>query len=163
LAGGIGILDSEITSADPTILTGGYVVDLEGLDLPKAPELTASLSGEYRWPIGNNELWVRLEYIHRDGQFSDIEGLTYKQTRGPSPNQGLSPPAIDGGFPYQSPDYDLVNLRVGFDMDQFEFNLYVENLTDEEYYTGTQENFGASGIRLKPHPLIIGASASFVF
>lgn len=163
LAGSIGLLDTEITSADPTILTGGYVVDLEGLDLPKAPELTASLSGEYRWPIGDNELWVRLEYIHRDGQFSDIEGLTYRQTRGPSPNAGLTPPAINGGFPYRSPDYDLVNLRAGFGMEQFEFGLFVENLTDEEYYTGTQENFGVSGIRLRPHPLIIGASASFSF
>jgi len=40
---------------------------------------------------------------------------------------------------------------------------FVENATDEEYYTGTQENFGASGIRLRPHPMVMGASVNYRF
>ena len=43
------------------------------------------------------------------------------------------------------------------------FSVYVQNVGDEEYYTGTQENFGASGIRLRPHPRIIGANVTFSF
>ncbi len=69
----------------------------------------------------------------------------------------------NGEFPYLSPDYNLVNLRAGMNMDKWRFNFYVQNLTDEEYYTGTQENFGASGIRLHPHPRIVGGSISYSF
>ena len=163
IGGGIGLLDTEIQSATPVQITGGYVVNLLGLDLPKAPELTANLYGEYRFPLGDNEAWVRLELIHRDGQYSDIEGLTNLQTRGPSPNQGLSRPVGPNEFPFLSPDYDVVNLRAGYEADTWSLSVFVQNLGDEEYYTGTQENFGVSGIRLRPHPRVIGASVSFNF
>ncbi|NKB36970.1 MAG: TonB-dependent receptor [Gammaproteobacteria bacterium] len=163
ITGGFGYLDTEIKSADIVEITGGYNVNLQGLPLPKAPEFTASIAAEYRWPIGNNEAWGRVEFIHRDGQYSDIEGLTNLQTRGPSPNQGLSRPVGPGEFPYLSPDYEVVNLRAGYDMDNWAFNVYIQNVLDEEYYTGTQENFGASGIRLRPHPRIFGGSVSYSF
>ena len=39
----------------------------------------------------------------------------------------------------------------------------LQNLNNEEYYTGTQENFGVSGIRLRPHPRVIGGNVSFRF
>ncbi len=41
--------------------------------------------------------------------------------------------------------------------------VYVQNVFGEDYYTGTQENFGLSGIRLKPHPRTFGANVSFKF
>jgi iron complex outermembrane receptor protein len=163
VSGALGIIDTEIKDAPLAEITGGYIVNLEGLDIPKAPELTANLTGEYRWPVGMNEAWVRLEYIHRDGQYSDIEGLTNQQTLGLSPNSGLSRPVGPGEFPYLSPDYDLVNLRAGFEMGQWSINAYVQNLLDEEYYTGTQENFGMTGIRLRPHPRVFGGSISYSF
>lgn len=159
----LGWLDTEITKSDRVELTGGFQVNLKGLDLPKAPELTASLTGEYRWTLANNEAWVRLEYIRRDGQYSDIEGLTNKQTRGASPNAGKVRPVGSGEFPYLSPDYDLLNFRAGYDTENFQFIFYVQNLADEEYYTGTQENFGASGIRLRPHPRTVGISVAYMF
>ena len=158
----LGWLDTEITQAELVELTGGFQVNLRGLELPKAPRLTASLTGEYRWALGGNDAWVRLEYIRRDGQYSDIEGLTNKQTRGPSPNQGLVRPVGPGEFPYLSPDYSLVNLRAGYDTENIQVVLYVQNLADEEYYTGTQENFGASGIRLRPHPRTVGISVGYM-
>ncbi len=161
--GALGWIDTEITSDTKAEITGGFVVDLKGLELPKAPELTFNVAGEYRWPISESEAWVRVEYIHRDGQYSDIEGLTNLQTRGPSPNQGLVRPVGPGEFPYLSPDYDLVHLRAGIDLERWSIGVYVQNVTDEEYYTGTQENFGASGIRLRPHPRIIGGNVSWRF
>lgn len=163
LSGALGYLDTEITSDTRAEITGGFVVDLRDHELPKAPELTASLTGEYRWPIGGNEAWVRLEYIHRDGQYSDVEGLTNRQTRGPSPNSGIVRTLPRGEFPYRSPDYDLVNIRAGLDMERWRFNVYIENANDEEYWTGTQENFGLSGIRLRPHPTIYGGGISYSF
>ncbi len=161
ISGALGLLDTEITS--PTIgeITGGYQVNLEGLELPKSPEITANIAAEYRWPVAAGEGWVRLEYIHRDGQYSDIEGLTNRQTRGPSPNQGLTRPVGPDEFPYLSPDYDVVNLRAGYNADRWSVTVYAQNLFDEEYYTGTQENFGASGIRLRPHPRTIGVTLSY--
>ena len=167
LSGAIGYLDTEITSDTQAQITGGFVVDLEGLELPKAPELSATLAGEYRFPMAiagcDSEGWVRLEFVHRDGQYSDIEGLTNKQTRGPSPNSGIRRVMPNGEFPYLSPDYDVWNLRAGLDMQSWMFSVYAQNLGDEEYYTGTQENFGVSGIRLRPHPRIFGGSVSYRF
>ena len=58
------------------------------------------------------------------------------------------------------------NLRRNqMDRTLFKWSLtaFVENASDEEYYTGTQENFGASGIRLRPHPRVIGASLQYDF
>ena len=72
-------------------------------------------TGEYRWPVRDNEGWVRLEWIHRDGQYSDIEALTNQQTLGPGPDTGLSRPVGPNEFPYKTPDYDVLNLRLGFD------------------------------------------------
>ena len=163
IQGALGYLDTEITSDTQAEITGGFVVDLKGLELPKAPKLTAFLAGEYRLPMGQNEGWIRLEYVRRDGQYSDIEGLTNAQTRGPSPNSGLVREMPYGEFPYLSPDYNLLNLRAGYDADTWSVNLYVQNLNNEEYYTGTQENFGVSGIRLRPHPRVIGGNVSFRF
>jgi iron complex outermembrane receptor protein len=161
----VGYLDTEIKSDTTAEITGGFKVELEGLDIPKAPELTFNFSGEYRHPFGDNEAWVQLEFVHRDGQFSDIEGLTYQQTDGPSPDGNPARNSIDtyGDFPFRTPDYDIWNLRAGFVMERWRFTAYIQNLGEEEYYTGTQENFGVSGMRLRPHPRTIGASVSYRF
>ena len=165
IVSGIGYLDTEITSDTQAEITGGFVVDLEGLEIPKAPELMFNISGEYRFPISNGEGWVQVEFIHRDGQFSDVEGLTYRQTDGPSPNGGPARNTVAqfGDFPFKTPDYDLWNLRAGFDIENWRLVAYVQNLTEEDYYTGTQENFGVSGMRLRPHPRTIGGSVSYKF
>ena len=163
LSGAIGWLDTEITSDTQAQITGGFVVGLKGLELPKAPELSANAAAEYRFPVGDAEGWVRLEFVHRDSQYSDIEGLTNKQTRGPSPNSGVVRAMPYGEFPYRSPSFDVWNLRAGVDMEHWVVNAYVQNLGEEDYYTGTQENFGVSGIRLRPHPRIIGGSVAYKF
>lgn len=161
----MGYTDTEITSNTTATTTGSFEVDLQGLDLPKAPEMTFNASAEYRFPIGNSEAWLQLEFIHRDGQYSDIEALTYRQTDGPSPNGGPPRNSIGqfGDYPFKTPDYDLWNVRAGFDMEHWTFTAYVQNLDEEDYFTGTQENFGVSGIRLRPHPRTIGANVSYRF
>jgi iron complex outermembrane receptor protein len=163
LYGTLGYLDSEITSNTNAELTGGFVVNLQGLDLPKAPKYTLGLIPEYRWQIADNEAWVRLEYFSRGSQYSDIEALTNQQTTGPSPNNGIVRELPYGEFPYKVPSFDLFNLRAGFNKDAWAFNFYVANLFEEEYYTGTQENFGVSGMRLRPHPRTFGLNVSYVF
>ena len=165
ISGGFGYLDTEVISDTTVQLSGGWRPSLLGLDLPKSPELTANLVGEYRWSIsGDNEAWVRLEYIHRDGQYSDMEGVTNRQLNGPSPNNAaLIHNSGPNEFPYRSPDHDLLNLRAGVEWGAWSITGFVQNLTDEKYYTGTQENFGVSGIRLRPNPLTIGGSISYTY
>ncbi len=161
----VGYNNTEITSDTTTEITGGFLVDLGGLDLPRAPKWTYNASMEYRSPIANGDGWIQLEFVHRDGQFADIEALTYKQTDGPSPNQGLARNSIaaHGDYPFRTPDYDVWNLRAGFDMEHWGFSAYLQNLGQEDYYTGTGENFGASGFRLRPTPRIIGGNISYRF
>ena len=123
ISGGFGYLDTEVTSDTIVQLSGGWRPSLLGLDLPKSPELTANLVGEYRWSIsGDNEAWVRLEYIHRDGQYSDMEGVTNRQLNGPSPNNAaLIHNSGPNEFPYRSPDHDLLNLRAGVEWGAMEY------------------------------------------
>ena len=156
LGGSFGFLDTEITSDSQAEITGGAVVDLKGLEIPKAPETTLNLFAELRYPFGNNEWWLRGEVVSRDGQYSDIEGLTNQQTLA---FREVGP----GEFPYLSPSYTVFNLRGGIDWERFGVVLYVQNAGDEEYYTGTQENFGVSGIRLRPHPRVVGGAVNFNF
>ena len=164
LSAGLGFLETEITCDCTATLTGGYVSNLKGLEVPKSPELTANVAGEYRFPFVSGEAWLRMEYVHRDGQYSDIEALSVGQTRGvAAPNSGLVAPALIDEFPFHTPDYDVVNLRAGWDFNQWRLNVYAQNLFDEEYFTGTQENFGLSGVRVRPHPRTIGGSVSYSF
>ncbi|MEP7246419.1 MAG: TonB-dependent receptor [Gammaproteobacteria bacterium] len=179
IGGNIGYLDTKIKEnqacavsvVDPDCvnghkfseISGGYKVNLQGLPIPKSPKVTASAFGEYRIPFGNNSGWLRAEFVHRDSQYSDIEALTNQQTLGPSPNQGLSRVVPANEFPYKVPSFDVVNLRGGFDWEKASLALYVQNVGDEKYYTGTQENFGLSGIRLRPHPRVFGANVTFRF
>lgn len=163
LGGSLGYLDTEIKNSTVAEITGGFQVNLQGLELPKAPELTANLFGEYRWPVGANWGWLRGEYVHRAGQYSDVEALTNLQTRGPSPNQDLTRFVPADEFPYLVSSFDVVNVRFGFEWSQAALTLYLQNAFDENYYTGTQENFGLSGIRLRPHPRTYGASLTVRF
>jgi iron complex outermembrane receptor protein len=156
VGGSFGFLDTEITSATQVEITGGALVNLQGLDIPKAPGNTLNLFAELRYPLTNNEWWLRGEVISRDGQYSDIEGLTNQQTLA---FREVGP----GEFPYLSPSYTVFNVRGGFDWERVGIVVYVQNAGDEEYYTGTQENFGISGIRLRPHPRTIGAAVNFNF
>lgn len=164
VGGALGYLDTEITSDDTAELTGGFVVDLKGVELPKSPELTFNLFGEYRSEFAANEWWVRVEFIHRDEQYSDIEAVTNQQTTGPSPNSGNVRPLPRGEFPYLAPAHDIFNIRAGMEFgENWSAGVYIQNATDEEYYTGTQENFGISGIRLRPHPRVFGGNVRFKF
>jgi iron complex outermembrane receptor protein len=160
-----GYMDTEITSDTTAVITGSFDVDLNGLPLAKAPEWTYNASVQYRLPIGNNEAWIQLEFVHRDGQYGDIEALTYKQTDGPAPNTGIARNSIAefGDYPFKTPDYDVWNLRAGFDMEHWSISAYVQNLDEENYYTGTGENFGVSGMRLRPTPRIIGGNIKYRF
>jgi iron complex outermembrane receptor protein len=175
LSGGIGLLDTEIKSDDTARLSGNLTVNLQGEPLPRSPELSANLTAEYRWDFASNEAWIRGEYIFRDTQFSTIEDVTYLQTSGQlvllDPTLPATPDNVVGqipdrtdGFPFKTPEANLFHLRAGMTFNErWAVSLFVENLTDEDYYTSAGDNFGLSGFRLKPHPRVMGGTVSFNF
>ena len=175
ITAGLGYTDSEINSDDFARISGNLTVSLKDRTLPRAPEWTWNMAAQYSWPWGGNEMYIRGEWIYRDSQFSTIEDTTYLQTSGVPVLADQTMPAVGAnvigvipdrsdGFPFRSPDYHLLNIRAGAIINEsWEFNVYVNNVTDEEYYTGTGENFGLSGFRLRPHPRYFGGSVSYSF
>lgn len=169
---GFGLIDTEILSDERAQLSGRIFVDLKGEPLPRAPELTWSMIADYSYALGQWDGWARLEWIYKDSQFSTIEDVTYLQSSGavlgqvpgdPTAYSGQVP-SRDDGFPFRTPEVDIVNLRAGVHLNEcWEVVAYVENLTDEAYFTGTGENFGFSGFRLRPHPRIWGAKVNYRF
>ncbi len=96
--------------------------------------------------------------------------MTWQQTQGQALPNGVTSgagtvmPVNTTGYPYITPDYTVVNLRGGFLLgESWEFVLYVENAFDEDYYTGTQEDFGLGGFRLRPNPLTYGGKIIWQF
>ena len=175
ITAGLGYTDTEINSDDYASISGNLRVSLKGQPLPRSPEWTWNMAAQYSWPWDGNEMYIRGEWIYRDSQFSTIEDVTYRQTSGvgvpaistlPATGDnvlGVIPDRSDG-FPFRSPDYHLVNIRAGAVINEnWEFNVYVNNVFDEEYYTGTGENFGLSGFRLRPHPRYFGGGVSYSF
>ena len=178
ITGGVGVIDTEILSDDVARLSGNLFVDLKGQPLPRAPELTFSMAADYQFTLDQWDGWARLEWIYKDSQYSTIEDVTYLQTSGATiyqdpladPSSGVwqawiaQVPSRADGFPFRTPEVDIFNLRAGVHLNEcWEVVAYVENLTDEEYFTGTGENFGFSGFRLRPHPRIWGAKVNYRF
>lgn len=174
LGGSVGLLDTEFTSFGPddpfVINNNGF--NLKGVTLPRSPETTVSLFGQYNFEVGGKESWVRLDWIYRSEITSDIEAtvsqLPIEDTAvtaalgldtlfdGTGFGNGVPFPWPRGAFPSLVPSYDVFNLRAGISGDRWAITAYVENLTDENYYTGTQENFGFGGFRIRPHFRVAG-------
>jgi iron complex outermembrane receptor protein len=174
LGGSVGLLDTEFTSFGPddpfVINNNGF--NLKGVTLPRSPETTVSLFGQYNFEVGGKESWVRLDWIYRSEITSDIEAtvsqLPIEDTavtaalgldtlfNGTGFGNGVPFPWPRGAFPSLVPSYDVFNLRAGISGDRWAITAYVENLTDENYYTGTQENFGFGGFRIRPHFRVYG-------
>ena len=58
-----------------------------------------------------------------------------------------------GRFPgAQSVEEFWQNLRAGVEQGRFSFTAFVENLFDENYYTGTFDDLFWSGIHVRVHP-----------
>lgn len=147
-----GYLDGQYGSFPNVNLPGGNSANLTGLDLPKTPEWTLGASLDYVKPFGSagREAYARLEWNYRSEMKGDLEGVAAAQLGLPD-------------FPYNVDSYNVANIRLGISDPKWRLNAYVENLFDEEYYTGTSDNFGLAGIRLRPHPTVFGVKFTYMF
>ncbi|MDX1403397.1 MAG: TonB-dependent receptor [Woeseiaceae bacterium] len=188
VGGSLGLLDTEFksfagTSSDtsnpdvaPFIINNmGFALD--GVTLPRAPETTLYLFAQYDFEVSGLPAWVRLDWSWRDEITSDIEAVVSQlpildnaatqalgldtEFNGNALGNGVPFPWPRGAFPTLVPDYDVANLRAGIEGERWAVTAYIENLFDENYYTGTQENFGLAGFRLRPHFMVAGINFRF--
>ena len=120
-------------------------------------QLSLNLIADYTWPVGDGDIWVRGEYVYKDTQFSTIEDVTYLQTSNQLVLADTTQPAVGAnilgqipdrsdGFPFKTPEAHIINLRGGWNINEnWEFNLFVHNATDEKYFTGAGDKAPAAG------------------
>ncbi len=155
-----GYLDGKFDDFPDAVLAGANRLDMSDARLPKTPKWTGSAFAEYGFHVGENlNPFVRGEVVYRAKSAGDLEGAAALSRRvilsGGNAGQVLPE------YPYVLPSYTVVNLRAGLGGEKLDFQAYVENVFDEEYYNGTGDNFGLAGIRLRPHPRIWGVQAVY--
>lgn len=174
VGGGVGYLDATFKDygADDPFVINNNGFDLDGETLPRSPKWTINLFGQYDYQVMGLDSFLRAEWTYRSSIRSDIEATVsglpildnaVTQERGldtlfggTGTGNGLVFNFPRGDFPFEVPSYDVVNLRAGISGDRWSITAYVENLFDKNYYTGTQENFGLGGIRIRPHFRVAG-------
>lgn len=132
----IGYMDTEWKKFSNAV-TGFGVIDLTGKPLPKAPELTVSADAQYTVNLGGDwEGFIRAEYSHEDKHYYDVNGTAGAM--------------LGARFPFQIPERDVWNFRVGVNNDQYRIVAYVENAFDEKYYTSTYDFGFTNGAGVVP-------------
>ena len=115
--GQLAYLNTEIERLQAADPNNPVDVDQDGNDLPKAPEFSVSLGGEYHMPLEDlGSLILRMEYSYRDRIFYTLF------------NDPLA--AADS--------HNIVNGRLTLNSrdDKWSAALYVRNLLDEDYEVG---------------------------
>jgi len=122
--GGIGLLDSEIKENRNRPLSVGN-------DVPQAPDRTYNLGAVIEIPIGDSgSFFARADWQHiGDTEFHTLQG---EQT--PTIWQAFFGPGLNQDFTNSTRDaYDTLNLRVGFESDNWSLTAWGRNITDEQY------------------------------
>jgi len=126
---------TEILGYNPdwTPIMGTY--DYEDKDLPNAPEYTYNLGVQYR---------------HLSGFFGRVDLL------------GTGSFYCDAKNKVKEDNYELVNLRLGYEREHFDIIFWCKNLFDERYETIKAE-WGSSVIGQDGEPRMVGATVTYRF
>ncbi|HBO11947.1 MAG TPA: TonB-dependent receptor, partial [Halieaceae bacterium] len=129
-----------------TALIDGADRVLDGQTIPNSPEWTVSADAEYSFPISNGlDAFVRGEYIYRDSLRSTVAAL------------------IQEGFPWEVPSYDIFNLRLGVQHENYSVTAYVENLFDDTYFTNAYQKAFSGGLHIEPGVQRYGVRVRYTF
>jgi len=96
----------------------GFILP-KGSRLPLSPEFKGSLYAQYDWPVSwfnANNAWFRLQWSYTGDMLNQVEPLTIDD--GPAPQ-------------IKQPAYNIGDLRFGIDHDNWSFQAFVNNVTDE--------------------------------
>ena len=113
--------------------------DVSGQQLPNAPKWSAGANAQFNWQVGPADAYVRAEVLYRDSFTTQFNHQDRPE------------------FPYVADDVTLVNLQAGFDWDNHNLNVSVDNLFDEDYTLGA-EDFSQTGTVVQPHPAWVRVS-----
>ncbi|MFT6957034.1 MAG: iron complex outermembrane receptor protein [Halieaceae bacterium] len=119
MSGGIGLLDSEYDDIGASASSAGITEDNK---LINAPELSANLSAEYIFTIGQGDLTVRADMVYRDEQYRDA----------------VNTPEL------MAESYSIWNGRMTYTppSQNWEIAAFVTNITDELYVANGVEVLG---------------------
>lgn len=159
---GLGYTDAKFDDYKDAVLKGETngqpnVIDVSGQPLPRTPEWSLNTALEYRFAISNWDSYVRAEWAYTDETVSDIEAVGSLVGRTVNGDVFSLPT-----FPYQIDSYQVVNFSAGMENESFRISAFVKNALDEDYYTGTSDNFGAAGIRIRPHYREFGVKFTYM-
>ena len=118
-----------VTLADSNVAVGD--------ELPFAPDFKGSFYAQYTWPmrlLGSNDAYVRLMWSYVGDSFNQVQKNPFPTAISDSNCiTTCSADDIDArGDPQMVQEsYDVGDLKVGLVSDAWEFNLFVNNLTDE--------------------------------
>jgi outer membrane receptor protein involved in Fe transport len=98
-----------------------------GSRLPLSPEFKGSLFAHYDMPVNwfggrANNAYARFQYSHTGDMLNQVEPFTCCDFD--NPNFGPAPQVLQ-------PSYEIADLRLGVDGDDWSLALFVNNLTDE--------------------------------
>lgn len=138
---GAGYLDAQYDSFE-NARVGGMITDLGGFGLPFAPEWTVNATGQYTHPLGDYlDGFLRFEWSFIDDTFRNFDAQHNFE--------------VNGDRTFLVPSYNVVNLRIGVEHENFRVVAFAENLFDENYFTGIR---GATLV--DPHPRVFGVRVS---
>lgn len=143
LAGSAAWTSSELDDDDPSL--GG----LEGEQLPRIPEWTLSLTGNYDFRIGNNlDAFVAGGVNYKDDYKANFQGNGTTIVPA-NPNVDIS-------------SYTTVDLRTGIDFGRYRVSLYATNLLDEYgYQNATTNTVQGTATVLRPRTVGLVLAADF--
>lgn len=122
----------------------GQNYTLDGYTIPNSPKWTLSGDAEYTFPVVDDyEGYIRAEWFYRGDTVSNKDYL------------------IKSGFPYEVPDYNSTNVRIGMGNEQYSIVAYVENLFDNNYYTNAYQKAFVGGLFVEPSVRTVGVRLSF--
>jgi len=118
--------DQLLLRLNATFLNAEVDSDVAGLDgvgkgspLPFAPDFKGSLYSQYNWPVslfGSEEAFVQFQYSYVTDSLNQVQALTLAD--GPAPQMVMG-------------TYDVSSLKFGLTGEDWEANLFVNNLGDE--------------------------------
>ena len=139
---GVGFLDSEFDEFENAFVDG-QIVDLSGRRMPNAPKWTLNAAAEYGFTVAEGyDAYLRAEWFYRGKIVADKVGLIRQE------------------FPFQVPSFNNIDLRAGISHERFTFNTYLENATDNTFFTNAFQKGFIGGVHIEPSFLRWGFSVT---
>lgn len=141
LSTGLGYVNAEWVDGTISPVSGA---DLSGMTPPNTADWSATTALDYTQDVGvESAIFARVQLRYKsdsatNSQFADTPGDAF--------------PAWD------NPAFTVVDVSLGFEWRNWTFDLYVENVLDEEYYIDVQEfpNFAGSALATVQDAVVIG-------